>query len=250
MIALNARDVTKIYGSRFGGPSVRALDRVSLEIGTGEFVAIMGPSGSGKTTLLRLSTAIDRANSGSISINGQDLSAMDEEQLRDFRRSTIGFVFQDSSLLDEYTLRENIALPLSIARAGRDEIETKTNAVAKVLRIHDILGKYPAEVSGGQRQRAAAARAIITRPAILLADEPTGALDSRSSRDLLEQFVKLNTSGTTILLATHDPFVASWARRTIFLRDGRLFTEIRSSGDRQAFFDRIIEVQASMESRW
>ena len=248
MTIIRVMAVTKTYGSRFGGPSVRALDRFSLEIESGDFVAVMGPSGSGKTTLLKLLSRIERPDSGAVFANGKDLSALSGNALSDFRRTEIGFVFQDSSLLDSMTLRENISLPLSLSRISAPEIEARVSEAARGLQIADILEKYPFEISGGQKQRAAAARAIAIHPTILLADEPTGALDSRSGRDLLERFLSLNRSNATaVLLVTHDPFVASWARRTIFLKDGRTFTEIRSGGDRRAFFDRILEVQAAME---
>lgn len=246
---VQVRNVTKSYGSRFGGPSVRALDRASLEVKRGDFAAVMGPSGSGKTTLLKLVARIDRPDSGNILVGGKDIGYLSGDALSDFRRMTIGFIFQDSALLDSMTLQENIALPLALSGVPDSEANERASEAAASLGIGSILAKYPWEVSGGQRQRAAAARALAVRPAVLLADEPTGALDSRSSRELLEEFTALNRErGTTVLLVTHDPFVASWARRTVFLKDGAVFTEIHAGGDRRAFFDRILEVQAAMEN--
>ncbi len=241
--------VSRIYGSRFVGPSVRALDRASLEIRPGEFAAVMGPSGSGKTTLLKLIARIDRPDAGAVLVEGRDISSLEGDALSDFRRNSIGFVFQDSALLDTMSIRENIALPLMLSRVPDPESRARAEESARALGIHGILDRYPGEVSCGQRQRAAAARALAVRPALLLADEPTGSLDSKSGRELLEQFGRLNAErGTAVLLATHDPFVASWSRRTVFLRDGAVFTEIRSSGDRRSFFNRILEVQAAMEN--
>lgn len=243
--------LTKTYGSRFGGLSTRALFDVSFEVEGGEFVAVMGPSGSGKTTLLNMLALIDRPDSGTVSIGGRDIAGLSGDALSSFRLKTIGFVFQDSSLLDTLTLGENIALPLALNRLHVQEIVSRSNEIAEALGISDILGKYPAEVSGGEKQRAAAARALVTEPAILLADEPTGALDSRSSRDLLERFYALNRKRkTTIFMVSHDPYAASWADRVLFLSDGCLVTEIRSGGDRRVFFDRVMEVQSAMEGRF
>ena len=248
MSLLSVRDLRKTYASRSGGPACRAIDGVSLDLEAGEFVAVMGPSGSGKTTLLNLMALLDRPDSGSISIEGQDSGELKGDALASFRRRRLGFVFQDASLIDTMTLRENICLPLALDRAGRDQIAQRVQEIAAALGIADILDKFPAETSGGQRQRAACARALSCGPALLLADEPTGALDSKSGRDLMERFRELHESGqAAVLMVTHDPFAASWARRVIFLRDGRIFTEARRTGERRAFFDRIQEVQAAME---
>lgn len=251
MIAVQAKNLIKTYGSRLGGVSTRALSDLSLDVEKGEFTAVMGPSGSGKTTLLNMLALIDTPDSGSVIVNGNNVSVLKGDALADFRRKTIGFVFQDSSLLDTLSIEENIALPLALGRVSVNQIKEKVTQAAKALGIIDILKKYPCEVSGGQKQRAASARALVVEPALLLADEPTGALDSRSSRDLLERFSAINSDcGTAILMVTHDPFAASWAKRVLFLRDGALFTEIRSGGDRKVFFDRIMEVQAAMEGRF
>jgi putative ABC transport system ATP-binding protein len=248
MPLLSVQDLTKTYASRFGGPSCLALDGASLDVERGEFVAVMGPSGSGKTTLLNLVALIDRPDSGRILHDGMDARDMRGDALADFRRRHLGFVFQDASLIDTMTLAENIALPLALDHAGPAEIQARVDALAAALGIAGLLHKYPCETSGGQRQRAAAARALACGPSLLLADEPTGALDSKSGRELMESFRDLNeTTEAAILMVTHDPFAASWARRIVFLRDGRVFTEIKRGGERRAFFDRILEVQAAME---
>lgn len=248
MPLLSLRKLSKTYGSRAGSAAHRALSDVSFELGEAEFAAVMGPSGSGKTTMLNLIGLIDRPDSGSILFESFDTGRLEGPELAEFRRRSIGIVFQDSNLIDTMTLEENIALPLAFDRAEPGLIESRISELAEALAIGDILGKYPCEVSGGQRQRAASARALACAPRLLLADEPTGALDSKAGRELMESFESLNASrGSAVLMVTHDPFAASWARRVIFLRDGRLFTEIRRSGDRRAFFDRIMEVQAAME---
>jgi putative ABC transport system ATP-binding protein len=248
MSILSLVDLTKTYATSRGAPPCRALDSISLEIEEGEFVALMGPSGSGKTTTLNLIALVDRPDSGSISFEGADISALSGSPLAEFRRRKIGFVFQDSSLIDTMTLEENVALPLALDRASPDSSAARVAELAESLGIAGEMGKFPCEVSGGQRQRAAAARALACRPRLLLADEPTGALDSRSGRELMERFSSLNGAGEgAVLMVTHDPFAASWARRALFLRDGRLFAEIRRAGDRRAFFDRIMEVQSAME---
>jgi putative ABC transport system ATP-binding protein len=248
MSLLSLRNLTKTYVSRSGPASCRALADVSLELEEAEFAAVMGPSGSGKTTMLNLIGLIDRPDSGSILFENFDTERLEGPELSEFRRRSIGIVFQDSNLIDTMTIEENIALPLAFDRAGRSLIEARVAELAAALAIGDILGKYPCELSGGQKQRAASARALACGPRLLLADEPTGALDSKAGRELMECFESLNASrGSAVLMVTHDPFAASWARRVLFLRDGRLFTEIRRSGDRRAFFDRIMEVQAAME---
>jgi putative ABC transport system ATP-binding protein len=245
MPVLSLRDISKTYLARSGAASIRALDSVSLEIGEGEFVAVMGPSGSGKTTLLNMIALIDRPDSGSLLFEGADAGALTGTALSEFRRRKIGFVFQDSSLIDTMTIEENIALPLAFDRVAGEALRARVLSLAQALGIEAILGKYPCETSGGQRQRAASARALACGPRLLLADEPTGALDSKAGRQLMEAFASLGNSA--ILMVTHDPFAASWAGRVLFLRDGRLFTEIRRTGDRREFFDRIMEVQSAME---
>jgi ABC-type lipoprotein export system ATPase subunit len=250
MPVVQAISLTKTYGSRFGGTAIHALSGITLELERGEFTALMGPSASGKTTLLSLLGLIDRPNSGAVLVDGFDTAQLRGDSLADFRRKTIGFVFQDSTLLDTLTLRENIALPLALGGMKSTEIAARIAAVAEELGIDDALDRYAFEVSGGQKQRAAAARAVIGEPAIILADEPTGALDSRAGRGLLESLAALNSRrGTTVLMATHDPFCASSARRVLFLRDGMLFAELRSGQDRRSFFERIIAMQASMDGR-
>ena len=248
MPVLSAAGLTKCYGGASGVAARRALDSVSLEIREGEFVAVMGPSGAGKTTLLNLIALVDRPDSGMLLIAGEPALALRGDELAEFRRRNLGFVFQDSQLIDTLTLRENIALPLALDRGAAGRALPRTQELAARLGIAELLDRYPAEVSGGQRQRAAAARALACGPALLLADEPTGALDSRSGRELMECFRDLNArDGAAVLMSTHDPFAASWARRVIFLLDGRTFAELRRVGERREFFDRIIEAQAAME---
>ncbi len=242
MIVLEAKGLTKIYGSR-GKVATRALDNLSLEVEQGEFVGIMGPSGSGKTTLLNLLATMDQPTSGTIALEGLDLAQLKGEQLSLFRRRRLGFVFQDFNLLDSLTLGENISLPLVLERKALPVIMERLNAVAGRLGIAELLNKYPYEVSGGQQQRAAAARAIIHEPAIVLADEPTGNLDSRSARDLMETLTLLNRqAGVTIAMVTHDPFAASYCQRILFIRDGKLYNEIHRGESRQEFFQQILDV--------
>ena len=243
---LTVTDLTRVYGK--GTAATRALDGVSLSLEAGEFVGVMGPSGSGKTTLLNCVSTIDRPTSGSIVIDGMELTGLTGRELSRFRREWLGFIFQDCNLLDTLTAFENIALSLSIVRAPAGEIEGRVKEMANLLGISDCLDKYPYQMSGGQQQRCAAARAMVTRPALVLADEPTGALDSRSSKLLLDRLEELNREmGATILMVTHDAFTASCCRRVVFLRDGRIFLELRREGeDRRAFFRKIIRVVSEM----
>ncbi|MFB5082585.1 ABC transporter ATP-binding protein [Symbiobacterium thermophilum] len=246
MIVLEAKNLTKVYGGR-GKVATRALNNLSLQVQKGEFLGIMGPSGSGKTTLLNLLATIDRPTSGTVAIEGTDVSQLRGEQLALFRRRRLGFVFQDYNLLDSLTLGENIALPLVLDRVPVRIIKERLRLLAGQLGIGDILHKYPYEVSGGQQQRAAAARAIIHEPAVILADEPTGNLDSRSAKDLMETLVMLNNmAGVTIVMVTHDAFAASYCRRIQFIRDGQIYTEIRRGDSREAFFQQILDVLALM----
>jgi ABC-type lipoprotein export system ATPase subunit len=248
MPILKVSDLTKTYSDGRGTASRRALDSISFEVEEGEFVAVMGPSGSGKTTMLNLVALLDRPDSGSIAFEGADPRSLSGPSLSEFRRRKVGFVFQDSSLIDTMTLEENIVLPLALDGLPPELADARLRELADALGIGDVLRKYPCETSGGQRQRAAAARALGCRPSLLLADEPTGALDSKAGRELMECFASRSASGeSAILMVTHDPFAASWAGRVLFLLDGRLFTEIRRAGDRRSFFDRIMEVQAAME---
>ena len=243
---LTVTDLTRVYGK--GTAAARALDGVSLSLEAGEFVGVMGPSGSGKTTLLNCVSTIDRPTSGSIVIDGKELTGLTGRELSRFRRERLGFIFQDCNLLDTLTAFENIALSLSIVRAPAGEIEGRVKEMANLLGISDCLDKYPYQMSSGQQQRCAAARAMVTRPALVLADEPTGALDSRSSKLLLDRLEELNREmGATILMVTHDAFTASCCRRVVFLRDGRIFLELRREGeDRRAFFRKIIRVVSEM----
>ena len=241
---LEVRDVTKTYGGR--GVTTNALNGINLTIAAGEFVALMGPSGSGKSTLLNCIATIDAPTSGTIMLGGTDVSRISRSRLADFRREKLGFIFQDSNLLDSLTARENIALPLTIGRVPATQIETDVVAAAASLGIEEVLDKYPYQMSGGQRQRVAAARALVTNPQLVLADEPTGALDSKNAKLLLESLESMNQSrGATVLMVTHDETAASYCRRVLFIRDGRVFTELdRGSDTRHAFFKRIMQVVA------
>ena len=239
MPLLEVQHVQKIYTTRFGGTQVQALSNVSFSVEEGEYVAIMGESGSGKTTLLNILAALDRPTAGEVLLEGRPLSAIRERDLAAFRRSHLGFVFQDFNLLDTFSLQDNIYLPLVLAGTDR-EMQQKLRPIADQLGISGILAKYPYEVSGGQKQRAAVARALITDPQLILADEPTGALDSRSSDALLELFGELNGTGQTILMVTHSVKAASHAGRVLFLRDGQVYHQLYRGGESQeAQFRRI-----------
>ncbi|QZY55203.1 ABC transporter ATP-binding protein [Crassaminicella profunda] len=238
---LTAKNVKKVYGSR--GNIYPALDDISLDIKEGEFVGIMGPSGAGKTTLLNVISTIDSPTGGSIHIDGDDIVKMNEDKLSSFRRDKLGFIFQDFNLLDTLTVKENIVLPLALSKVSVKEIEKKVNTVSNILGITDLLNKYPYEISGGQKQRTAAARAIIHNPKLILADEPTGALDSKSSSELLQCLSDLNENNqATIMMVTHDAFAASYCKRILFIKDGRLFTELVRGGSRKEFFQKILDV--------
>ncbi len=239
---LEVENLEKYYGSR--GNVTRALQGISFQVGQGEFIGIMGASGSGKTTLLNCVSTIDRATAGSIRVRGQDITGLKSRELARFRRDELGFIFQDFNLLDTLTAYENIALSLSIRKTPVKELSRRVDEVAKGLNIADILGKYPYQLSGGQKQRVASARAVVTSPALVLADEPTGALDSQSARMLLEIFETLHRNmQATILMVTHDAFAASYCHRILFIKDGRIFHElVRGDNDRRTFFNRIIEV--------
>ena len=243
---LKVTDLKKVYGK--GGAATHALDGVSLSLEAGEFVGVMGPSGSGKTTLLNCVSTIDRPSSGSIVIDGRELTRLKGRELAKFRRERLGFIFQDCNLLDTLTTYENIALSLSIIRAPAQKIDKRVREMADLLGIADCLDKYPYQMSGGQQQRCAAARAMVTHPALVLADEPTGALDSKSSQLLLDRLDELNAElGATILMVTHDAFTASCCRRVVFLRDGKIFLELHRGNDsRKVFFKKIIQVVTEM----
>ena len=238
---LKVDKIEKYYGSR--SSLTKAIDNLSFEVDKGEFVAIMGASGSGKTTLLNVISTIDNVTSGHIYVAGVDITKLKGNELNRFRREELGFIFQDFNLLDTLTAYENIVLSLSIQNVSAKEIDTKIKKVAEELDIKDVLKKYPYQMSGGQKQRVASARAIITDPKLVLADEPTGALDSKSAKMLLEKFNYLDELGATILMVTHDAFTASYARRVIFIKDGKLFKELhRGECSRKEFFDKIIDV--------
>lgn len=243
---LEVAHLEKVYGAL--GNVTRALNDVSFTVNRGEFVGIMGASGSGKSTLLNCVSTIDSATSGTVRITGQDVTRMKQAKLSQFRREELGFIFQDSNLLDTLTARENIVLPLTIARTNSAEISTRVQDVAARLSISSVLDKYPYQMSGGQQQRVAAARALVTDPTMIMADEPTGALDSKSARLLLESLEALNRRlRATVLMVTHDSFAASYTSRVLFIRDGKIFTELRRGDiDRREFFDRIMEVVAMM----
>lgn len=239
---LKVEKVEKYYGNR--SSLTKAINDISFDVQKGEFVAIMGASGSGKTTLLNVISTIDNVTSGNIYVGRTDVTKLKGNDLNRFRREELGFIFQDFNLLDTLTAYENIALALSIQNINPKEIDKRVKNVALKLDILDILNKYPHEMSGGQKQRVACARAIITNPKLILADEPTGAIDSKSSRMLLERFEYLNKElDTTILMVTHDAFSASYAGRVIFIKDGRLFKEIYKGNDtRKVFFNKIIDI--------
>lgn len=240
---LEVKNIEKYYGNKTN--LTKAIDNISFKVGKGEFVGIMGASGSGKTTLLNCISTIDRVTAGQIIINNQDVTKLKGNKLNKFRREELGFIFQDFNLLDTLTAYENIALALTIQKAKANEIDKRVKDVSQKLGITEILKKYPYQISGGQKQRVASARAVITNPKIVLADEPTGALDSKSARQLLETFEHLNKNlNTTILLVTHDAFTASYADRIIFIKDGKIFNELIKGNDtRKQFFEKIIEVQ-------
>ena len=239
---VSVEKVEKYYGNK--GNVTKAIDNISFTVEQGEFVGIMGPSGSGKTTLLNCISTIDTVTTGKIIINNKDITVLKKKAMEEFRRDELGFIFQDFNLLDTLTAYENIALALTIQQRGIDEIDRLIKNVAEKLEIAEILDKFPFQMSGGQKQRVACARALVTEPSLVLADEPTGALDSKSSRLLLDSFEKLNNEfQTTILMVTHDSFTASYAQRILFIKDGRIFNElVRGNDTRKEFFNKIIEV--------
>jgi len=226
MALLQVNNLKKIYTTRFGGNSVLALSNVSFTVEQGEFVAIMGESGSGKTTLLNIIASLDRPTGGEVLLNNINISSIKEKELAAFRRDNLGFVFQDFNLLDTFTVKDNIFLPLVLAGKPYEEMEERIKPIAKRLGIYDILSKFPYEISGGQKQRTAVARALITNPQLILADEPTGALDSRAADGLLKLFADINNDGQTILMVTHSIKAASSAKRVLFIKDGEVFHQI------------------------
>jgi putative ABC transport system ATP-binding protein len=240
MSLLEVNHLRKVYTTRFGGNQVEALHNVNFSVEAGEYVAIMGESGSGKTTLLNILAALDQPTSGEVLLNGRKLGEIPEREISAFRRDNLGFVFQDFNLLDTFSLQDNIFLPLVLAGQSYQEMNEKLNAIAGKLKISDILKKFPYEVSGGQKQRAAAARALITDPQIVLADEPTGALDSKAADTLLHLFGEVNQAGQTILMVTHSIKAASHAKRVLFLRDGEVYHQLyRGTQNAEEFFGKI-----------
>lgn len=243
MNILEATKITKTYGNKFNMQEV--LKGLDLTITKGEFVSIMGASGSGKTTLLNVLSSIDKVSNGSIKIQGNEMTRMKEKQLAEFRKNHLGFIFQDYNLLDTLTVKENILLPLSISNTSRKVANQKFEAVANELGIYEIKDKYPNEISGGQKQRTSAARAFIHDPSIIFADEPTGALDSKSASDLLNKLSQLNQKlNATIVMVTHDPVAASYCNRVIFIKDGQIYTQLNKGEEsRQTFFKDIMKTQ-------
>ena len=240
MTILEVKDLKKTYTGRFGGSQVQALKGVTFSVEAGEYVAIMGESGSGKTTLLNLLAAFDKPTGGSVLLDGKDLSGVKDDALASFRRDNLGFVFQEFNLLDTFSLKDNILLPLVLSGTGVSEMHGRLIQTADALGIADILNKFPYEVSGGQKQRAAAARALITNPKLILADEPTGALDSQSSAELLRVFEQMNRAGQTILMVTHSVDAASHAGRVLFIRDGVVFHQIyRGDASNEELYKKI-----------
>lgn len=240
---LHAQDIRKSYGTR--GNVQQVLKGINLRVMEGEFVGIMGASGAGKTTLLNVLATIDRTTEGSILIGDADISTMKDKALSAFRRDKLGFIFQDYNLLDTLTVKENILLPVSLGKMHKKEAEAEFDAIADVLGIQDLAHKYPHEISGGQKQRTSAARALINKPSIVFADEPTGALDSKSASSLLGTLEDINQKrGVTIMMVTHDPVASSYCSRVVFLKDGHIYSELyRGDKTRQAFFQEILKVQ-------
>ena len=242
MSILEVRNLQKIYTTRLGGNQVQALRNVTFSVEEGEYVAIMGESGSGKTTLLNILAALDKPTGGQVLLEGRDLSGVKESALAAFRREHLGFVFQDFNLLDNFSIQDNIFLPLVLAGRPYNEMYSRMMPLARKLGIDDILEKFPYEVSGGQKQRTAVARALITDPKLLLADEPTGALDSRSTDELLDLFGRINADGQTILMVTHSVKAASHAGRVLFIRDGEVFHQIyRGNADNETLYQKIAD---------
>jgi len=241
MELLKVNHLSKIYSTRLGALRFTALNDVNLVVEKGEFLAIMGASGSGKTTLLNLIASLDKPTGGEIILQGQSFNTINDRALSAFRRENLGFVFQDYNLLDTFTVKDNILLPLVLSNTPISDMEQRLQPLADQLGLIGLLDKYPYEISGGEKQRTAIARAVITKPRLILADEPTGALDSKSSANLLQIFEELNRQGQTILMVTHSSLAASYASRVIFIKDGDLFSQIyRENSNRRDFFDKIV----------
>ena len=240
---LRATNITKVYMSKKNSFSYQALNQFNLQVQEGEFVGIMGPSGSGKSTLLNILAMIDKPSAGTVELKGVNTKQLNEKELAQFRRKQLGFIFQDFHLLDTLSVKENILLPLVLESMPKIEMEKRLAEIAEILGISDILSKRTYEISGGQQQRTAAARALIHNPELILADEPTGNLDSKAAKSLMESLETLNKEqGRSILMVTHDPFAASYCNRIVFIRDGRPYTEIYRGEQRQAFFQKILDV--------
>lgn len=240
MAILEVQNVRKVYTTRFGAHQVEALKDVSFSVEAGEYVAIMGESGSGKTTLLNILAALDRPTGGSVLLDGRDITTVKESEIASFRRDRLGFVFQDFNLLDTFSVRDNIYLPLVLAGTKMKEMEDRIRPIAKRLGIAELLDKYPYELSGGQKQRTAVARALITRPRVVLADEPTGALDSKATDELLKMFSQINADGQTVLMVTHSVKAASHAGRVLFIKDGEVYHQLyRGNLTNEALYQRI-----------
>lgn len=241
---LEAGNIQKSYGNKLNKQEV--LKGIDLQIHKGEFVSIMGPSGSGKTTLLNVLSSIDKVSTGTIKLNETEITSMKEKQLAEFRKRHLGFIFQDYNLLDTLTVKENILLPLSITKMSKKEADLRFAETAEELGIYDLRHKYPSEISGGQKQRTSAARAVIHEPGIIFADEPTGALDSKAAMDLLNKLSRLNQKRrATIVMVTHDPVAASYSGRVVFIKDGRVYTQLNKGGqDRPDFFQDIMKTQS------
>ena len=249
MSLLEVKELKKTYTTRFGGNKVEALKNVNFTVEKGEFVAIMGESGSGKTTLLNILAALDTPTAGSVILDGRDFSVIKESEAAQFRRDNIGFVFQEFNLLDNFTIEDNIYLPLVLSGKKYTEMKNRLTPIAERLGIKTLLPKYPYEVSGGQKQRAAVARAIITDPRIILADEPTGALDSKATDELLRLFTEINNAGQTILMVTHSVKAASASSRVLFIKDGEVFHQLyRGEDSADSFFRKISDTLTMLES--
>ncbi|MCC8022703.1 MAG: ABC transporter ATP-binding protein [Clostridiales bacterium] len=240
MALLQVDNLKKVYTTRFGGQQVQALTNVTFSVEEGEYVAIMGESGSGKTTLLNILAALDRPTSGEVRLDGKNLSGIKEKDISAFRRTHLGFVFQDFNLLDTFSIQDNIVLPLVLSGKPYKEMEERIRPIVRMLEIEDLLDKYPYEISGGQKQRAAVARALITNPQIVLADEPTGALDSKATEHLLQLFERINQAGQTVLMVTHSVKAASCAGRVLFIKDGVVYHQLYRGGmSEQEMYEKI-----------
>jgi putative ABC transport system ATP-binding protein len=242
---IQVENLSKTYLAYKGAKEVNALNGISLTVRTGEFIGIMGPSGSGKTTLLNVLSGVDSATGGEVVIDGKNVAKMSKDDLALFRRRRIGYIFQDFNLLDSLTLKENIALPLILDKTPPAEVERRASELMGFFGIEELADKYQYAVSGGQKQRAAAARALVVNPAVCFADEPTGNLDSKSSANIMEMLAEMNERrGAAILMVTHDAFAASYCKRIVFIKDGKVNLQISSGGNRKAFFDKILEAQS------